>query len=156
MTISSLPYYQRNLSKLVCPVNACKLLPPVIPSKHVCSFNFNKPIRSVNCTYVRPVNYRRFVRPVGALKPALSVNSNKIACTVNCNKPVRPVNSSKLVRPVNSSTFVRPVDVRTVNSNKSLHPVNSGKSVRLVYVPRPICPVSSKIKLYALLILINL
>ena len=34
--------------KPVCPVNVCKPLPPVNPSKHICSFNFNEPIRSVN------------------------------------------------------------------------------------------------------------
>ena len=35
-------------SKPVCPVNVCKPLPHINPNKHICSFNFSKPIQPVN------------------------------------------------------------------------------------------------------------
>ena len=149
----------RTFSKPVCSLNVCKPLPPVNPSKDICSFNFNetynscKPVRPVDFSNpvsavdglrsIRHVIFSKSVRPVNALKLVRSVNFNKIACTVNSNKPGHPVNPSTIVRPVNSSNFLSPVDIRTVDSNKPLSPVNSRKPVRPVDVRNPICPVNS-------------
>ena len=149
LTINSLLYYQCietlvNLYVLLMFVNPCPML--ILPSKHICSFNFSEPIRSVNST--------KSVCPVDALKPAHSVSFNKIACTVNSNKHGHPVNSSTLVRPVNSSNFVRSADVRTVNSNKPLHPVNSSRPVRPVDLRKSMRPVISN-KLLILILKLN-
>ena len=52
----------RNFSKPVCPVNVCRPLPHVNPSKHVCSFNFSEPIHSVNSC--KPVHHVDFSNPI--------------------------------------------------------------------------------------------
>ena len=44
----------QNFSRPVCPVRIYKPLPPVNPSKHVCSFNFNKSMAS-SIKYVRKI-----------------------------------------------------------------------------------------------------
>ena len=148
----------RNFSKPVTPVKACKLLPPVNPSKHIRSFNPSEPVSSCKlvrpvdfsnpmCTVdglrsVRPVKFSKSVRSVDALKLARSVNFTKIICPVNSDKPECPVNSSTLVRPVNSSNFVLPVDIHPVDSNKPLRPVNSS-NVRPVHDLKPIPSVNS-------------
>ena len=156
-----LSMYQ-NFSKDLCPVNVCKPLLHVNPSKHMCSFNFSEQMGFVNsckpvlpvdssnsmCTVdilrsAHPVNSSKSVLPVDALKPVRSTIFNKIVCTVNSNKPGHPVISSTLVRPANSSKFMRSVDVHTVNSNKPLCPVNSRKPVRPVDVRKHIRPVIS-------------
>ena len=123
----------QDFSKPICHVNDCKLLPPVNPSKHICTFNISEPTRFV--TSCKPdLILANLCILLMLLNFYVVLISIKFLITVNSNNSGRPINSTTLVHPVNFSNVVRPVDIRPVDSNKHLHPVSSSK---------PVCPVNS-------------
>ena len=156
-----LSVYQ-NSSKPVCPVNVCKLLSPVNPSKHTCSFNFSEPVHPVDfsnpiCTVdglrlVRPLNFSKSARPIDFSNPICTVDGLRLVRPLNFSKSARPIDALKLVRSVNFNTIIYPDNSdkpeRPVNSSILVHPVNSSNFVLPVNIHtvdsnKPLHPVNS-------------